>query len=159
MGSIKFAIWFLAQALTVAGYSDAVKDVRGNLGADRIINLPYTAVTESVRSLLDGFEVDEFGNTNLGTDLRLSSEAVAALTLNGVEFSDTTEEWIQQFERNFENEAFVCQDSAEACATSADFFLQYQRMDAIHARFDNISASSPLASIDSIGSSYEVCRL
>lgn len=138
------------------GYSDAVKNVRGNLGSDKIITIPYQSATKEVRDLLDSFGADEFGSTSNGVDMRVPDVAINALDSQKVLYIDGTEKWLTQFEENFNNENFVCQKSAEECAADPDFHTQYQLLDAIHARHDEIAATSTIATIGSIGSSYEV---
>eukprot|EP00511_Aplanochytrium_stocchinoi_P012847 CAMPEP_0204891398 /NCGR_PEP_ID=MMETSP1349-20130617/27159_1 /ASSEMBLY_ACC=CAM_ASM_000710 /TAXON_ID=215587 /ORGANISM="Aplanochytrium stocchinoi, Strain GSBS06" /LENGTH=80 /DNA_ID=CAMNT_0052056743 /DNA_START=122 /DNA_END=361 /DNA_ORIENTATION=- len=67
---------FLAGA---EAYTKAIKNVKGNLGSDRIIRLPYESATAEVHNLLDGYDIDEFGNTQTGIDVRLSRAAISAL--------------------------------------------------------------------------------
>mmetsp|Transcript_1991 Transcript_1991/g.2851 ORF Transcript_1991/g.2851 Transcript_1991/m.2851 type:complete len:595 (+) Transcript_1991:624-2408(+) len=138
----------------VEGFSEAVKNVRGNMGTDRVIHFPYTSLSKEARDILA--DVDEFGNTETGTDMKVSFQTVSALESAGYEFDDMTDDWISKFESNFESSSFVCEDGAAACSQSNTFYESYQRLDALHARLDSIAASSSgLATIGTFGDSLE----
>eukprot|EP00924_Labyrinthula_sp_SR-Ha-C_P003609 maker-scaffold_3-snap-gene-0.47-mRNA-1 protein AED:0.08 eAED:0.08 QI:96/1/1/1/0.75/0.6/5/64/544 len=144
--------------------SDFVKEnVREHLTQDnnRVVRIKpehFPSIVQD-RLTVDGHELDFFGANEDGhLDIRLDSEAIRRLELEGVQYEDTTEHWAQHFEENYADPNFFCTDSTEDCVQRdlQSFYESYQTLDAIHSRMDSLAASNPsLVEIDSIGESYE----
>jgi len=135
-----------------------VLDVNANMGTDRVLHIPFSSLNEPTYNLLSSFDVDEFGNTGDGLDVKVPEDAVTALTNAEVVFEDTTEAWIQEFENNLADPNFVC--TAADCGAAKEeqdtFYDSYQRYTAIHDRIDSIAIqNSNLVTVGSIGTSHE----
>ena len=132
--------------------STSVKNVRGNMGKNRIIRIPLPSKDDAaaaggvdpstiIGQMLESVDGDEFGVTHEGIDVmvRVCSFAFLFMLLNksvqqipessldalkevGFKYEDTTEEWMGQFQKNFEDPNFVCQNSASACAKADNFY-------------------------------------
>jgi len=137
------------------------QDVRKNFGSDRMVTLHPDHLTQEVRDLLLEHDADPFGaleHHGEHTSLKVMPETMRALKESGIEFKDTTEEWISHFETNFNDPNLFCQDSDEECADRemADFYASYQSVRAIHRRIKRkVKASDVEAKMRILGQSFE----
>eukprot|EP00924_Labyrinthula_sp_SR-Ha-C_P012500 augustus_masked-scaffold_10-processed-gene-8.4-mRNA-1 protein AED:1.00 eAED:1.00 QI:0/-1/0/0/-1/1/1/0/551 len=135
-----------------------VKDVRGNLGSDRVIEV---SLGGEGHKLLADYGADQLGvNKDSATaKFRVVEEELNLLENFGHEFEDFTEEFIQLHEDRFnglhEDFRFCTEGAACAKREAQDFYAEYQPLESLWARMEDLVESSPIAEIGSIGESYE----
>jgi hypothetical protein len=149
------------KAVAMGAKYEAHKNLKTNLGTDRVFHVerPTNKAAKMVLGkLLDDFApfVDVFGHSETGVDVRVKSKQLDLFAKAGLKHEDRTDQWFDHFNTNLGNSSFVCQDSAEVCASSDTFYDSYQRLAAIQTRITSIAAANPaIAAISSMGKSYE----
>eukprot|EP00924_Labyrinthula_sp_SR-Ha-C_P006335 snap_masked-scaffold_31-processed-gene-3.1-mRNA-1 protein AED:1.00 eAED:1.00 QI:0/-1/0/0/-1/1/1/0/524 len=133
-------------------------NVRENFGEDRVVSIQTEHMTSELLELLHSKEADHFGT---GQDkimhFKLPADVAEEIS-SQVESHDSTEHWINHFEENLKNENLFCADEpGNPCSKRElqSFYSQYQTLAAYHERVDDLAAASSLATIGSIGTSYE----
>eukprot|EP00924_Labyrinthula_sp_SR-Ha-C_P012472 snap_masked-scaffold_10-processed-gene-7.29-mRNA-1 protein AED:1.00 eAED:1.00 QI:0/-1/0/0/-1/1/1/0/550 len=137
---------------------DRVKDVRGNLGSDRVIEV---SLGGEGHKLLADYGADQLGVNKEGATakFRVVEEELNLLENFGHEFEDFTEEFIRTHEDRFnglhEDFRFCTEGAACAKREAQDFYAEYQPLESLWARMEDLVEGSSIAEIGSVGESYE----
>eukprot|EP00924_Labyrinthula_sp_SR-Ha-C_P012463 augustus_masked-scaffold_10-processed-gene-7.35-mRNA-1 protein AED:1.00 eAED:1.00 QI:0/0/0/0/1/1/2/0/461 len=153
--SLLILICAVASAYAV---SERVKNVRENLGSNRIVEV---SLGSEHHKLLAEYGSDQLQvNTDRSTTtFRVGEEELELLSKFGQEFEDMTEEFIQLHEDRFnglhEDFRFCTEGAACAKRKAEDFYAEYQPLESLWERMEDIVEESCIAKIDSVGESYE----
>eukprot|EP00924_Labyrinthula_sp_SR-Ha-C_P012499 augustus_masked-scaffold_10-processed-gene-8.1-mRNA-1 protein AED:1.00 eAED:1.00 QI:0/-1/0/0/-1/1/1/0/554 len=138
--------------------SERVKNVRENLGSNRIVEV---SLGSEHHKLLAEYGSDQLQvNTDRSTTtFKVGEEELELLSKFGQEFEDMTEEFIQLHEDRFnglhEDFRFCTEGAACAKRKAEDFYAEYQPLESLWERMEDIVEESCIAKIDSVGESYE----
>lgn len=125
--------------------------LRENFGLDKVIKFESDNIGEEVLNVLHSSGADHFGNGNF----KVSSETFHELKSLGAQLNEVTEEWIEHFENNFDNENYMCVDESCASRSLDTFYASYQNLASLHARAKANVEGVSFAKVISIGKSYE----
>ena len=110
--------------------SAEVKNVRGNLDGSKIIRVALPTDDEAagtdtatlIGQMIESIDGDEWGKTEEGLDIMVPKSAFDALRAVNFKYEDRTEDWLNEFQKNFEDPNFVCQETSRSCAKSNNFY-------------------------------------
>lgn len=147
-------------ATTVVGLSDYAKNnVRKNFGEDnRFVVVNSEEVSDVFHSLLKEHDMELIGSRNGKQHLKVSTQGMEALVEEGVSFSEHTEEFLSNVERNLNSEGFVCLEGAQTCGSleNDEFYNSYQTLDSLIARYENLVEQYPEQTrFETLGLTYE----
>eukprot|EP00924_Labyrinthula_sp_SR-Ha-C_P002627 augustus_masked-scaffold_13-processed-gene-1.11-mRNA-1 protein AED:1.00 eAED:1.00 QI:0/-1/0/0/-1/1/1/0/541 len=142
----------------ILAVSNKVRNVRENLQGHKIIKVEHVSEAHEFLHHL-GADQLSYDALSHAVSYKVDENQFASVVQKEHDFKDITEEFIADFELKFNNEHpefNFCTEGKECARRAAqDYYTEYHPLESIWARMEDLVENSTVASLGSLGLSYE----